>query len=60
MTTSQFVTRGQSSYRLKNTDKTQKPRFEVLQKISNMPRVVWAEKSKTGLKLDIGLPQQKL
>ena len=35
--------------------------FEVLQqKSSIMPRVVWAEESKTGLGFEIGSPQQKL
>jgi len=39
----------------------QKIRFEVLQKkSSNMPRVVRAEESKTGLGFEIGPRQQKL
>ena len=39
--------------------KRQKGRFEGLQKkYSNMPRVVWAEESKTGLEFEIR-PRQK-
>ena len=35
--------------------------FEVLQKMpKTMPRVVWAEESKTGLGFEIGPRQQKL
>ena len=34
--------------------------FEVLQKTSNMLRVVWAEDSETGLGCEIGPWQQKL
>ena len=37
----------------------QRARFEVLQKPRTLPRVVWAEESKTGLVFEIGPRQRK-